>query len=759
MIKHMKNFVILISFLILISAISVSLNAQNVEKDSIPQTKEVKNRNVMLNASDDNQPRQISIGLPETLSATIFEDGLPVSYNIWPCLPYLFWTNTTAHEYIGVMSLGESAITSGAINYGVQSSTRTAGEKFESHVNYVSNTNFLQRFDLSIAGPIKNGWSYSLGSYANMDPGSNKLADTKYATDMKILRAGLTKVWGDGKGIANLFYRHSRTKSLTDNNGPFVYVGDGSVDELDNFDLGKDGFLPANGEITYTDVMTGETKTIIRSNDVDALNNSLTFNLDYRFDNEMNLKVISKYNYANSYMASLNLSGIDEANETSGYTYAYDSKGHKAGDIFTGYYNSRYILRDIGYERDWLTTVELMKQAKNHSWRIGANFFWNQQGLEASTGVLAHTVEADPVWLLHDGSQVYTPNTGGEYYDTHETKFALYASDDWQINDRLFLSAGFRAEYYSLGGKNAVAYLNANDTVATYPENIRDVGYNLANGRITSMPNKHWFNPSGTINGRYTIIHGFGILGEYVYSMQHPNSQDFAGPYNPIYDAVNIHLGRAGLFWNTSWMQLVSQFSIISQDNYKSRTQFTNPDNASDVITLPITYDIQTMGWTTDIVVTPFKGFMFHGLLTIQDPKYKNFIMKPTFRDGTSLTYDFGDKVTTGVSKTIVELDPSYSFDKFRIWASIRYQSKQYINKTNSLYFNGRWETFGGIDYKVNDMLSFSVNFVNILNTKGADGSISSADLIEDASSYKNYLMAGTYIRPFTVEFSTRINF
>lgn len=80
MIKHMKNSVILISFLIFTSVISVSLNAQNVEKDSIPQTKEVKNRNVMLNASDDNQPRQISIGLPETLSATIYEDGLPVSY-------------------------------------------------------------------------------------------------------------------------------------------------------------------------------------------------------------------------------------------------------------------------------------------------------------------------------------------------------------------------------------------------------------------------------------------------------------------------------------------------------------------------------------------------------------------------------------------------------------------------------------------------------------------------------------------------------
>ena len=145
-------------------------------------------------------------------------------------------------------------------------------------------------------------------------------------------------------------------------------------------------------------------------------------------------------------------------------------------------------------------------------------------------------------------------------------------------------------------------------------------------------------------------------------------------------------------------------------------------------------------------MLTPFKGFTFHGLLTLQNPKYKNFDITPNFSDGTSKKYNFNDKITTGVSKTIIELDPSYQFDKFRVWASFRYQSKQYINKTNSLYFNGRWETFGGVDYNMNKHVGFSV-------------SIGSADLIEDVSAYKNYLMAGSYIRPFTVEFAAHINF
>ena len=82
-----------------------------------------------------------------------------------------------------------------------------------------------------------------------------------------------------------------------------------------------------------------------------------------------------------------------------------------------------------------MTTAELSGKSNdgNHNWRLGYNFKWERQGITASTGVYAHTVEANPVWLKHNGSQGYTFNTGGEYYDTHEVKTALYASDDWQV--------------------------------------------------------------------------------------------------------------------------------------------------------------------------------------------------------------------------------------------------------------------------------------------------------------------------------------
>lgn len=729
-------------------------------KDSVPETKEVKNRNVMLNASSDNQPRQISIGLPASLSATIYEDGLPVSYSIWPCLPYLYWTGTAQHGSMGLMSLGESAITNGAVNYTVLSNTRTGGDRFEGHVNYTTNIYNKQTFDLSMASPLGEGWSLSLGAYVNLDPGSNRLADVQYASDMKIIKAALSKVWDEGRSRLNLFYRYAYNQNLGDAYGPFIYVGDGSVEEYNGFRLGHDGFLPANGFLTYRDVMTGEEKTIDRKRATHAMSNSFTVNFKHAFTNGMKLDITSKYNYSNANYTSMALAGVGKAAATSGYTYAYDYNGHRAGEVFTGYYNSRYALIDMGFERDWLTKAELKGRSSNmaHSWRTGADLFWNRQGIRANTGVFAHTVEPDPAWLKHNGSQQFAANTGGEFYDAHETKFALYASDDWQASSRLWLSAGLRAELYSLGGHNAMAYLNATDRTPTYPENVRKVNYSVNKGRMTDF-SKSWINPAGTVSGRFTLAQGFGLLGEYVYAMQHPNSQDFAGPYMPILDDVNIHLGRAGIFYNTPWMKLVSQVSVISQSNYKSRTQFTNPNNASDVVTIPITYDVETMGWTTDVVLTPFRGFTFHGLLTLQAPKYKDFNIDVNFSDGSSKAYNFTDKTTTGVSKTIIELDPSYSFNKFRLWASFRYQSKQYINKTNTLYFNGRWETFGGVDYQFSKHLSLSANVINFFNQKGCSGSIGAADLLEDVSAYKNYVMAGSYIRPFTVEFVARLNF
>ena len=744
-------------------ALPFAAHAQHdvVSKDTaaVPNTKEVKNRNVLLNASAENRPRQISIGLPAGVSATIFEDGLPVTYDEWPGVPYFYWTAMGIHDHIGLSSISESAITNGTVNYTVLSTTRRGSEKFEGRAAYNTNIYGLQRFDIALSGPIGKGWSYTAGMYVNHDPGTIKLEDADIADKMEIFKAGLTKTWHDGKGVFSLLYKHVNTRLFFDNIGPYYYVGDGTSKEYPGFKLGRDNLMPNNGRYLYFDVVDGEYKDVLRLENNANHSNDLLARLDYEFDNGVKLYVSSKVRRGNLDQARPDEMGIDDAKKGDGFTYAYDAKGHKVGEEYTGKYLQRYLSRDKGFESTWMTTAELSRASARHSWRTGMNFWWGRSFVNSSAGTMVQTLEKSPVWLLQKGKFITDCNWTGEYMDMHEEKAALYASDDWQATDRLWLSGGLRMEYYGIGGLTPMAYMKYRKTggvAADHPENLRKENWSIKDGKLIDI-SKKWINPAAAINGRYTLLDGFGVTAEYVFAMRHPYAYDFAGEEMPNLDPVNIHLGRAGIFWNNSWLQLASQLSFVRQTNYKWRVQFNNPKNETDFTTVFVNYDVQTIGWTTDMVLQSAKGFTFHALFTLQDPRYKNYEINPTFKDGSTSHVSFSDKKTVGISDMILELNPSYTYDRFNIWLSARYSSAYYINKLNTFKFNGLWTTFAGVSYALNKNVDFSVNFVNLLNVSGASGGVSTSDL--KPKNIENYLAVGGYIRPFTVSFGAKVKF
>jgi hypothetical protein len=280
--------------------------------------------------------------------------------------------------------------------------------------------------------------------------------------------------------------------------------------------------------------------------------------------------------------------------------------------------------------------------------------------------------------------------------------------------------------------------------------------------------NDSHFNHSYLISARLALLNGFGLQAEYNSATIH--SQIFHyGPYAyPSQKPITANYFRGGIYWKNSWIDLTSQITYIRQKNYQERPQLIHiltkdvgdmKAGQEESLTISTYYDLATLGWLTDAVISPLDGLNIHVMFTMRNPQYKNFKLNPTFSDGVTEELDFSGNNITALSKTELEIEPSYSFNKWRVWLSARYFSKQYINKTNSLYFNGRWETFGGVDYKLNSHVNFALSVVNILNQKGASGSITSADLITDPTPYKNYVMAGTFIRPFTVELTTRLSF
>ena len=120
---------------------------------------------------------------------------------------------------------------------------------------------------------------------------------------------------------------------------------------------------------------------------------------------------------------------------------------------------------------------------------------------------------------------------------------------------------------------------------------------------------------------------------------------------------------------------------------------------------------------------------------------------------------DYNYNFVTGMSKVLLELDPSYKIGDWRLWFSGRFYSRQYASLVNNVYFNGHWETFAGVDWAANTKLSMQLSITNVLCQSGANGSIAAANTITDISQLQGYYTAGTFIRPFTVSLSATYKF
>ena len=80
--------------------------AQDALTDSTKNTSGDSNRNVLMNASSATQPRQISLGLPISGYAYIFEDGLPGFVRIDLIIIVRHWQ--TIFEDVSITGDGQS---------------------------------------------------------------------------------------------------------------------------------------------------------------------------------------------------------------------------------------------------------------------------------------------------------------------------------------------------------------------------------------------------------------------------------------------------------------------------------------------------------------------------------------------------------------------------------------------------------------------------------------------------------------------------
>ena len=761
------------TFSMALVAMSAASQVYALPSDDSENKEKKEERNVMLNASDANKPREIQIGLPSE-DVTVYENGLPAVYSSSVHKLSAHWRSDASLKGTDLMTPSESAIATGNIAYAVSSFSELGQKEFKGKLNYKANHFGMQNVDLNLSGGIGDNWLYTASVYQNFDPGSFKLRFTDYADRTQLYHFGITRILNDGKGRVSLLYKYSNSKNPGNfaNAAPFIYSGDGSIKKIDAFDPGMDSYVQRQGSFQYLNTKSGKMETWNMSDGSENHANEIALISQYQFDNGWLWKFNAKYmNAPRANYVDYGGSTISQVSEADGYQLS-------DGSAYSGYIEGRRTWLHVGKVSNALLTTEISKQLNNHKLMIGLNEWYYHLNYYSSSFQWAGTVEAYPRTL----SQMYVnpldptqtarrSETFGynelspEYTKGSENKLALYFTDEWKVSPKFKVFYGGRLEYYRMSAEQISTprfsgfHLGNYNTYATADGSVVATEHSIEAKNVT----KDKLNYAATLQLTYNLTRQFGLTADATIATRFPRISEYAGtgPTEEQYKRVTIPLIRGGIFYKNDWIDLSSMVTYISKSNNIDQQNLTKPGTTEGKTVLLI-YNIQTLGWTTSAEINPFKNFHMHALFTYQKPVYKNYNASVTFSDGQSMGVNANNMIVKEIPQVLIELDPKYDITKnLNAWLSFRYFGKTYANLQEALYFNGHWETFGGINWNVNKKLSLGVSVINIFNEKGAKGTISGSELItkQEAGKYEGKYMSGSYLRPFTVEFSAGIKF
>lgn len=755
----MKTKILLSLFFILPGV--MSLHAQNKNEavkdtiQNIPEKREAAT-NVMLNASNDTGPRSINIGLPgNPTGTTISENGLLVTYDPQGMRPVRAWRQDGSFSKVTSLNLTQTAILYGDIGASVTTYTNKGTDKLQGRVNFSTNSFGLLRGSLSISGPLKNGWYYSLNGFVNMDPDTYRSDISRFMEKTHLYKGFLNKKYNNGKGEIGIQYKYANSTGINNKFNPYIYRSNGKVDQLPGMSIGKEAYLLHTGNVNVVDVLSGQKRSIDMLDDTGAETHAFDLIGKNKLNNGLNLDYAFRYNHSMSgFFNSAYNKIFNTADMADNIRYIYADNANE--QQYTGYVqNAMFVTGPKAKYQTLQSRIDLSKNTANHKWKLGLDAqYYMIDNANKSTVSYIQEVANNPRalirqtfngtnWVNANGADEYGQwnyNGSYQYYDGSEAKAAIYFTDSWDISRKFNLEYGARLEWANINGN-----WSSQEQRDASPDKTWLSGQ-------TDKAKHDWLNKNLSATLTYKVARNWGITADAHYFEVSGNLSAYAGADDPQLKTSKVPYFALGAYYNNKFISLVSRVSQIQKTNNRLNGNFNTA--AGQSMKKTVNYDVKTLGWTTDVILKPFKGFNLHLLLTLQNPKYDKFKF-----DVYGEEYDYNGKIVRSVSKTIIEIDPSYSWSKFKVWASARYFSKEYANYPNSLTFAGRWETFAGLDYRYNKHINFSLNAVNLLNQSGAQGNIAGSNTIVDGSEYYDRPLTGTYIRPFTIEFKTNIRF
>ena len=364
--------------MILLAMCTVPINAQKkkakiAEKDSISTASVGRDAdNMMLNASDESSPRFINVGLPEATGGTVVtENGMPVTYDTNALTTNKAWRQDGSFTKGTSRNLAETAIKLGEVGVSMSTVSKQGGKKFAGAVNFKTNSFGLLNGNISLSGPIKNGWGYAVNAFVNLDPGTTNVNFARFLDKTQIYKGVLTKRYD--KGVFNVQYKYANSQMINTKMSPYIYRNGEQVTALDGFDISHGNYLGNSSIWHFREPMTGEYKDIDLLGDTGSRTHMFDVWGNHKFDNGMNLDYNFRYQYSKAGSNSFAYSAITDATnlpDNQRYIYA----GKTTAQVYSGLVQNGTVQYTSGVPINTVMgRLELSKKHDKIQWLVGLN--------------------------------------------------------------------------------------------------------------------------------------------------------------------------------------------------------------------------------------------------------------------------------------------------------------------------------------------------------------------------------------------------
>ncbi|WP_226668498.1 TonB-dependent receptor [Microbulbifer aggregans] len=342
---------------------------------------------------------------------------------------------------------------------------------------------------------------------------------------------------------------------------------------------------------------------------------------------------------------------------------------------------------------------------------------------------------------------------GSLYNNVHGTgeTTALYASDEWQVNDQLRIDGGLRYEMIALGGSvegTQVVDLQQSASLA-------DDQFITGNGEFTAI-DREYNEFAWTLGMNYQFSDSLGAFARYTDSFRAPSTGDFNG--SPERDDLRVEpimMMEGGIKHTSEIFDVYATAFYTHFDNMR----FTDWvfDTANNEYTSRTAYgDTETLGLELEAKLRVNELLDFGVTATLQSPEYKTFAFTQT--DGTTKDYSGNQLIRVPEMSFRGVTGVNLLDDKLRGELVMEHFSDRYADTANTQELPEFTTWSLSLRYDLSEQMALQFNGHNLTNEIGLTEGNPRAGQFESAEAGQEFFMARPILgRSYTA--SVRYNF